>query len=275
MHSAGGGLGDEAGATAVQGNRIMKKFLFATVSLLGLVGTAAAADFPVKGVAPVQNCAARQFQGGYIGIHGGGVHWTANRTDQDQVLVDSATYVQKEWGWAIGGHAGYNWGTCNTIFGIEVDGDWVDADVTTRLIPNAPGFDIHIRSQLDGLATARFRTGIAVDNLLFYATGGIAGGHFKTTYTSQFLGIPGVIPGFTNSASFDDWRFGWVAGFGTEWAFSPNWILRSEVLYVEFADREKRVLFAPPAGFANFTESDSMWVGRVGVSYRFGAVGPY
>jgi outer membrane immunogenic protein len=250
----------------------MKKFLFATVSLLGLASAAAAADFPVRGVAPVQNCAARQFQGGYIGIHGGGVHWTANRTDQDEVLVDTATYVQKEWGWAIGGHLGYNWGTCNTIFGLEVDGDWVDADVTTRLIPNAPGFDIHIRSQLDNLATARFRTGIAVDNLLFYATGGIAGARFNTDVFSRFA-VPGV--SFTAAANLnDDWRFGWVAGFGTEWAWSPNWILRSEVLYVEFADREKRVAFGSPTTFANFTSSDSMWVGRVGLSYRFGSLIP-
>jgi outer membrane immunogenic protein len=257
-----------------QGERIMKKILLATVSLLGLASAAVAADLPMRGVAPVQNCAARQFQGGYIGINGGGVHWTANRTDQDQVLVDSATYVQKEWGWAIGGHLGYNWGTCNTIFGLEVDGNWIDADVTTHLIPNAPFFNINVHSRLDGVATARFRTGIAVDNLLFYATGGLAGGHFRTTFTSQIV-IPGVISQ-TNSANLnDDWRLGWVAGFGTEWAFSPNWILRSEVLYLEFADREKRVLFAPPAGFANFTQSDSMWLGRVGVSYRFGAVGPY
>jgi len=253
----------------------MKKILLAAVSLLGLASAAAAADLPMRGIAPVQNCAARQFQGAYIGINGGGVHWTANRTDQDEVLVDSATYVQKEWGWAIGGHAGYNWGTCNTIFGLEIDGNWVDADVTTRLIPNSEFFNINVHSRLDGLATARFRTGIAVDNLLFYATGGIAGGHFKTTYTNQFFGIAGQVPGFLFQAHTDEWRFGWVAGFGAEWAFSPNWSLRSEVLYVEFADREKRFLFAPPTTFANFTESDSMWVGRVGLSYRFGPVGPY
>jgi outer membrane immunogenic protein len=134
--------------------------------------------------------------------------------------------------------------------------------------------NINIRSQFDGLATARFRTGIAVDNLLFYATGGIAGGHFKTTYTNQFFGIAGQVPGFLFQSTIDEWRFGWVAGFGAEWAFSPNWSLRSEVLYVEFADREKRFLFAPPTTFANFTESDSMWVSRVGLNYKFGAVGP-
>jgi outer membrane immunogenic protein len=248
----------------------MKKFLFATVSLLGLTGVAGAADFPVKAAPQAVACAAQRFAGFYIGVNGGGVHWTANRTDQDEVLVDTATYVQKEWGWAIGGHAGYNFATCNAVFGIEVDGNWVDADVTTRLIPNSTLFDISIRSRLDGLASARLRTGIAIDNVLFYVTGGVAGGHFRTNFRSTFFGIPGIIPGTSNSANFDDWEFGWVAGFGTEWAFSPNWSLRSEVLYYEFADRENRVLFASPATFANFTSSDSIWVGRIGVSYKFG-----
>ena len=92
-----------------------------------------------------------------------------------------------------------------------------------------------------------------IDNLLLYVTGGIAAGHFKTTYTSQFLGIPGVIAGFTNSAESREWRWGMVAGFGAEWAWTDRVSIRSEVLYVDFVDRENRYLFAPPAGFANFT----------------------
>jgi outer membrane immunogenic protein len=60
------------------------------------------------------------------------------------------------------------------------------------------------------------------------------------------------------------------ADFGAEWAWTPNWSVRTEILYADFPDRERRFLFAPPAGFANFTESDSMWITRVGVNYRFG-----
>ena len=78
-----------------------------------------------------------EFSGGYVGINGGTVNWTANRTDQDEVLVDTATYVQKKWGGVVGGQIGYNWTSCNTVFGIEVDGDWSSARATTQLIPNA------------------------------------------------------------------------------------------------------------------------------------------
>ncbi len=58
-----------------------------------------------------------------------------------------------------------------------------------------------------------------------------------------------------------------VAGFGAEWAWSDRVSIRSEVLYV---DRENRYLFAPPATFANFTESDSMWISRIASNVKFG-----
>jgi outer membrane immunogenic protein len=215
-------------------------------------------------------CAVDRFRGGYIGINGGVVNWTANRTDQDEVLVDSATYVQRDWSGVIGGQIGYNWGSgCSTLWGVEIDGDWSNARASTQIIPNAPLFDIDIKSRFEGLVTARTRVGIVHDNVLLYLTGGVATGHFNTTYTNRFLGIAGVIPGVTNQASVDEWRWGMVAGAGAEWAWTDRVTIRSEVLYVDFADSEKRFLFAPPATFANFTQSDSMWISRLGVNFKF------
>jgi opacity protein-like surface antigen len=69
---------------------------------------------------------------------------------------------------------------------------------------------------------------------------------------------------------FSEWRWGLAAGFGAEWAWSDRVSIRSEVLYVDFVDRERRVLFAPPATFANFTDSDSMWISRIGINVRLG-----
>ena len=46
--------------------------------------------------------------------------------------------------------------------------------------------------------------------------------------------------------------------------------IRSEVLYVDFVDRSQRFLFAPPATFATFTESDSAWIARLGLNIKFG-----
>jgi outer membrane immunogenic protein len=256
----------------------MKKLLLATaaIAMLSAGAPAIAADMAVKAVRPLPPpCAAAKFSGGYIGINGGGVNWQANRTDQDEVLVDTATYVQKKWGGVIGGQIGYNWTTCNTLWGVELDGDWSSAKVTTQLIPNAsPLLNLNIHSRFDGLVTARTRTGVVLDNLLIYVTGGVAAGHFRTTYTNQFAGIAGAVPGFLFQADFNQWRWGWVAGFGTEWAWTDRVSLRSEVLYVDFPDRERRFLFAPPATFANFTESDSMWITRVGINVKLGDYAP-
>ena len=85
----------------------MTKIFLSTLAVAGILsGSALAADMPVK-AAPVavQRCAADQFRGGYIGLNGGAVNWTANRTDLDEVLVDSASYVQKSWAGMVGGQA--------------------------------------------------------------------------------------------------------------------------------------------------------------------------
>jgi len=252
----------------------MKKLILAAAAVMVVAGSASAADLsrPVYKAEPVKRCPADWFRGGYIGVNGGGVNWTANRTDQDEVLVDSATYVQKKWGGVIGGQIGYNWTTCNTLWGIEVDGDWAYAKVDTRLLPNSAFFNANIQSRFDALVTARTRAGIVIDNLLLYVTGGVAAGHFKTTYTSQFLGIPPFVPaGPLGLAENREWRWGMVAGFGAEWAWSDRVSIRSEVLYVDFVDRENRFQFtAAPVTFANFTESDSMWISRIALNVKFG-----
>jgi len=252
----------------------MKKIIFlSTLAVVGVLsGAAFAADMAVK-AAPlaVQRCAADQFRGGYVGVNGGAVNWTANRTDQDEVLVDSASYVQKTWAGLVGAQAGYNWGTCNTIYGIEVDGDWVSGRANTQLLPNLPFFNININSRWDALVTGRGRAGLVIDNMLLYVTGGVAAGHFKTNYFTHF-----VIPGFidtTSTFNTDQWRWGLAAGVGAEWALGTNWTLRTEVLYVDFIESSHRVVFVPgvPPGFASFKESDSAWITRIGVNYRFGA----
>jgi outer membrane immunogenic protein len=242
----------------------------AALAATSLAAQAADRAVPVYKAPPPRACAAERWQGTYAGAHAGSVYWTANRTDQDEVLVDTASYVQKKWGGALGGQIGYNWNTCNTVWGLELDGAWVSANVTTQLIPNAPLFNININSRFDALLTARARTGIAVDNLLLYVTGGLAAGHFRTTYTNQFLGVPGVVAGTINQADSNQWRWGLAAGFGTEWAWTDRLSIKSEVIYVDFMDRSNRFLFGPPATFATFTESDSAWITRLGLNYKFG-----
>jgi outer membrane immunogenic protein len=217
-----------------------------------------AADMPTKAPVARPACAAAWWQGGYIGVSGGGVSYTANRTDQDEALIDVATYVQKKSGGLVGGQVGYNWTNCNTFWGMEIDGSWSNTKVTTVLDPETDD-NKRITSRLDALVTGRVRAGAALDNLLLYVTGGVAAARINTTW----------VDGVDVFAQIKEWRWGWVAGFGTEWAFTDRISLRSEVLYVDFVDRQHRVPFGSSDSFANFTHSDSAWIARVGLNVKF------
>jgi len=234
-----------------------RSFVLGAVMTCVLAGPAMAADMPTKSPTLRPVCAAAWWQGGYIGVNGGGVNYTANRTDQDEALADTATYVQKKWGGLVGGQVGYNWTNCNTLWGIEIDGSWSNTKVTTFLDPESRDDDLRITSRLNALVTGRVRAGAALDNLLLYVTGGVAAARINTTWVNG-----------DDVAEIKEWRWGWVAGFGTEWAFTDRISLRSEVLYVDFVDRQHRVPFFD--SFRNFTHSDSAWIARVGLNVKFG-----
>ena len=239
----------------------MKKFLLATASLSVLAfGAAQAADIPVKAARPAAGpaCAAHQFQGFYLGVSGGSVYHEAHRQDTDGLFTDNSGWTTNKWGGLAGGQAGYNWTTCNTLWGVEIDGAWVGVKSTLRDNPNG-GDDGFVESKMNTFVTARVRTGLALDSLLLYVTGGFAAAHFKTTWSDSDS---------TDSATFKEWRYGWTAGFGTEYAWTPNWSLKSEVLYASFVDRDRTATIAGTP--YNFRHSDSVWVSRIGLNYRWG-----
>ncbi len=236
------------------------RFFFATAAFVALAaGSAGAAD----GVTapPARTCAAAGWQGWYAGVNLGGVAYTAHRTDQDGQLGEVATYAQKQSGFFGGGQIGVNGTTCNALFGIEIDGSGGSVVASTTLLPNLPNSDISITSHFNGLVTARTRMGIVMDGLLFYVTGGVAGVHTITTYLNFNVAA--------DTFTFSDWRLGWVAGFGAEWATSDRVSLRSEVLYVDTADRTFTFL-SPTLGPGNFAHGDSMWIARVGINVKLG-----
>jgi outer membrane immunogenic protein len=238
-----------------------KRLFFATAVFVALAaGCAGAAEKPVAVKAPpARVCAANWWQGWYAGLNFSGVGYTAYRTDQDAQLINVATYTQRQTGFIGGGQIGYNWTICNALFGIEVDGSAGSVIASTGLLPNFPNADVSITSRFNGLVTARARTGIVMDSLLLYVTGGIASVHTLTTYLNLA----------SDQFTFSDWRWGWVAGVGAELAVTSNINLRSEVLHVAVADHAYTFV-SPTLGLGNFTHSDSMWIGRIGINVKLG-----
>ena len=231
---------------------------FAAITVLA-GGPAVAADIPmgVKAAPARIACAAQQWQGGYIGIHGGGVYHDANRLDSDGFLTDNSGWSFKKWGGHAGGQIGYNWANCNTFWGVVVDGSWVSVNNDFRDEPNNAGADNTITTRMDWLVTGRLRTGVALDSLLLYVTGGVAGAHFRTTWTDAPL-----------TTEFAETRFGWVGGVGTEWAWTRNLSLKSEILYVSFTDRDNTATLG--ANTFSFRHSDAAWISRIGLNWRWG-----
>jgi outer membrane immunogenic protein len=257
----------------------MKKLSLATFAVVALAaGSAGAADLPARPLPPLPpSCA--QFGGFYVGGNAG---WgTGEHKFRD--LDGFASEVQNRFnillptevsrtvdGFAYGVQGGYNWQFRCTLFGIEADYNWTDIDhdfVRTGPLGRAT---LAGSSSLQGFGTVRARSGVIVDNLLLYVTGGLA---YANTEQSVALTVADF-PQF-NQGPFSDekTRWGWTAGFGTEYSFAPNWSFKGEVLYARFETEEIGLtctLLCDPNRQVRFEHESSAWVTRVGINYRFG-----
>ena len=183
----------------------MKKVLLASASLLafGAFASASAADLAARPYtkAPVAVASVYNWTGFYLGIVGGGA-W------------ENASGDPKMKGGFVGGTAGYNWQTGNIVFGLEADGSWADVNAS------ATALGITVSSKTDALGTVRGRIGYAVNQVLFYGTGGYAWIDNKLSLSA--LGV---------TASDSKWHSGWTVGAGVEAFFAPQWSVKGEYLY--------------------------------------------
>ena len=255
----------------------MKKILLATSAVVSLVVAvpASAADLPVK--APVYRPVApacAQFGGFYVGAQVGWAKYDHRWSDKDAWAgaVDD-DLVGDRWntksGVAGGVGGGYNLQTNCTVFGIEVDYNWSSIDASNVYTDGegAPTDTLTVSSRLREFGTVRARTGIVVDNVLLYVTGGLAFARFNREWTLFDDGN-----GLTEVFSQRRWRWGGVLGVGTEWAVTQNWSIKSEFLYMAFERDETSFLSVihNPGVTQRFESQDSVWVSRIGINYRFG-----
>jgi outer membrane immunogenic protein len=240
----------------------MKKILFGTVAALVLSpATVWAADMPLKAVPPI---AIYDWTGFYIGVAGGGSLGGSNHVDPNGVNLTADGYNVK--GGLVGGTAGYNWQISRFVIGFEGDVSWVgeygnhdDNGLSPPGIPQLADPTLKSFTRENWLATARVRAGYAVDNLLFYGTGGYAG-----------AGVEAGIKNLANNAtifSSSSTRNGWTAGGGLEWGFAPNWSTKFELLYMRFDN--KGFVTALGDGTRSAVTLDD-YVFRAGINYRFG-----
>ena len=244
--------------------------------------SANAAALPTKAFVPPRSPCA-QFGGWYAGGQVGWAHYDHTWNDRDNWTGEQDdTFTRPnvhatESGFIGGVQGGYNLQSNCTVFGIEADYNWASINASTFETDGSGGTDLDslsVSSRLRGLGTIRARTGIVVDNLLLYVTGGLAFADFRRSYTLTDADDP-----VSETFAYNSNRWGWTAGIGTEWAWTNNWSIKSEVLYARFGKDERTFSCTNPDFCTEGPESkrfdhhDSLWTTRIGINYRFGDFG--
>ncbi len=208
----------------------MKKIILAITAagIAAAASAAVAADIP-RGPTPYYSAPAGpgsyyNWAGAYAGVNVG-YQWGK--------VTNTGTHPS---GLEGGLQGGYNWQQGQFVFGGETDLQVSGADDTF-----AP-----FKFSNPWFGTLRGRAGMAMNNILFYGTLGLAYG-----------GLKGETGGLSESKT----HVGWAAGLGAEVGFTPNWSAKVEYLYADLGNRS----YSITAKDNGLTTS----VLRVGINYHF------
>jgi len=250
----------------------MKKFFLISVAALTVGATAPsqAADLPVK-AAPVAVVAAYNWTGWYVGANAGyawgksdvithvdGAGTFYNPANIPPINANGASSVNPK-GFTGGIQAGYNLQFGSLVTGFEVDFNYfgvkASRSVSAAYLANpTTGYTINQEVKADWLLTARPRVGVAVNNWLFYLTGGLAVTNVK--YTNSY--VETFYPSAQNG-SVSKTKLGWTAGLGTEYALLNTWSVKAEYLYAGFGSVSSNVpIVAPGSQTAPFSNSANL-----------------
>jgi outer membrane immunogenic protein len=234
----------------------MKRILLAVGSagVLLFASHALADGMPSRAV-PVSIGCAGPFSGLYIGANVGVAEHTSTWHDVDG-WFDGQQEKKTDRGNVYGLQAGYDHQCGRSVFGFVADWTWANqlkSDTTY-----ADG-DITLREDVHQFATLRARAGLALDKTLFYVTGGAA------FVDLNHRTIDNRIP--ADEGGLSRMRLGLTVGAGVELAYFDRFTVNAEALYVDFASKSFSATDDPTF---SFDHSDTMWVARIGLNYRFG-----
>jgi len=276
---------------------MLRNILLSGAALAALGTCASAADLPAR-VAPAPYIAPAPiftWTGFYIGANVGAGFRNNNNTVVVPngvfpgvpafVMVNPAGNNNDNTGILGGGQIGYNWQAGTFVFGIEADIQGMSNGNNNNIagvVPvggNAAVFVPGGNNNSNWFGTVRGRLGIAYDRVLFYGTGGLAygGGNSNAGVVNYFApGNIGLVPDavYTSTNTNGNNNLGYSVGAGVEYAFTNNWTMKAEYLYVSLGKHTN--LYVPttgaaPAGtsFSGANTSNRFSVVRVGLNYKF------
>jgi outer membrane immunogenic protein len=268
----------------------MKNLLPAIVAtIVFAAGDAMAADMPLK--APRPPAPVYSWTGCYFGGNVGGI-WerdTASIGLSDPVpnatgltgLVATGTipvsFRYNRNSWLAGGQLGCNYQFTSWIVGIETDFDSTRLNGEQTLSPLVPPFIRYtstVTQSTSWLGTTRGRIGAAWDNVLLYATGGVAYAKVSNTYFLSDVPSGGIL--FAVGADSAT-QVGWTVGGGLELGFG-SWSVKGEALWYDLGNHTLTapcaLTYAPTCSTPNAAFLPSYQnrgvVARLGLNYRFG-----
>ncbi|WP_162914103.1 outer membrane protein [Taklimakanibacter lacteus] len=203
------------------------------------------------------------WSGVYVGIFAGVGHTSSDWDGlDDDILVDPVAIDESlnETTFLLGALAGINFQHDRWVFGLEADIAWFDSKEHERL-DGAEGLDI--TSEIDLLGSLRARAGYAADRTLFYVTGGLAFADAEHTWDDD-----GTVAATNLAPESLDLDFGWVVGAGIEHAWTDNWLVRLEGFYFDLGSEDGEAV-AEQIEADTFEVDQEIWVGRIGISYKF------
>jgi outer membrane immunogenic protein len=245
----------------------------AAISAVAWASIASAADLPAKAPAYAPPVAAPySWTGSYVGGHIG-YGWGRDSIELTPAagflagtvpfaLADNPTGV-------LGGiQYGTNWQFNRIVLGWDSDFSFSNIKASQTVIAAPPGglTTISGEQKLDWLSTTRGRVGYTItENLLLYATGGLASGRANA---NTFVTQTGCPLGACLTASDSKTLWGWTAGAGVEYALG-HWLVRAEYLHYDLGDLNYTVLDPrTPVGIAASTKFSGDIV-RGALSYKF------
>jgi outer membrane immunogenic protein len=219
---------------------MVRIFLLSTIAVFGFAGVAAAADMPLKAVAPAPYV--YDWSGIYVGGVVGGAWGTHDLSSPSLGIVGTLVgvpVVQTNNPSAfIGGvEIGSRYQFGKLVVGWEGDVTWGDVKNTSTVAFGAPllpagSLTRSLTTNINWTGTGTATVGIAHNNWLLYGKAGAAVENVSYTENFSIVGIP--VFGGTGS---DKNRVGWTVGTGLEWAFWQNWSVKAEYDYLDFGNR--------------------------------------
>ncbi|MCP3686997.1 MAG: porin family protein [Gammaproteobacteria bacterium] len=207
------------------------------------------------------------WNGVFVGLNAGGGVLDGKIRDNgpdafDNIAPDFTLGLSGD-GAIVGGQVGYNHQFDNIVIGIEADINWSNIRDHVDVASTAFGGDASTiaRADWDWFSTIRGRIGYAHDNLLFFATGGLA--VVRIEYCAADIAC---VSDGDEDIAFGKTYVGPTVGGGIEARFGKNWSLKGEYLYID-AGRDTKVYDVSPLQTATFRSSAH--IVRIGVNYNF------